>query len=299
MFRWIAVAAVGAVACGHEASAPLLARDDTIPVLRPPASGLLYRTSESVTLTDPDGTGRRGLKLAFAGADLHPSSGPVVSPDGSLLAFVAPYVTPNGRASVFVADTTGIVPRFSYHACSRTAVATSWAVSIAWARAGRRLAFLCESPFGANLVIYDYTIDRQYYNIAIAPLTNSLAWSPNGRWLLVGSQIYDTAATLSATLQLPIGLTGLGWSPNNGVMVGPAGECGTGVYLTRPYAGAPLVHLLDSPYRFAEFSPDGKKLLAITSVCSVLDTSTAVILDAAKLTVERSIVGATWATWRP
>jgi len=270
-------------------------------------------------LAGPDGSNPRRVPLVLnvgPGQDtvLTPSSGPVFSPDGQLMAFLAASHDFNSylQMKVYIADTTGRVLRApSYPTCiypHAPVIAYPWTSSVGWARQGRWLAFVCNYPGGAwhTLILYDDS-DSLKLQLQTPARPGAESWSPDGKWILDGSTLVtiDKRVTSVSINQNPLGgtspsgFTGLGWSLDSRLIVGPTGDCGTGVYLMWPVSGAPLQPVLGAPYRSVEFSPDGKKLLAMASTCSAADVPTVTVLDRATLKPDFSIRGAVWATWRP
>jgi hypothetical protein len=304
--RWIVLVLFALLACS-ETTGP-------IPPAAPagqPARGLLYvlpalgDSVGPVYLADANGSNPRQLQWRDAGAQipgpLMPLSGPVFSPDGSRLTFVAigiNYTLSPSRVPWLATISDSSARQLG---CTRQTFYSRWAPALGFSPDGSMLAYNCARPTYPPLTVIDTGWTKPPQEIP-APQDHlpmgAVAWSPDGKWILNGDLLERTDSTI-VQLFMPLGMIGLGWAPNGWIIVGPASLCGTGVYWMPPEPGAKVVKLLDAPYRYAAFSPDSKKLLALTSVCSPTDRPEARLLDRATLAVEWSMPGATWATWRP
>lgn len=132
--------------------------------------GLLFDAGGQIYVQNPDGSGRVALTNGSTF-----DSNPVVSPDGTRVAFYSAANLPNPRASVVVIDADGSRPR---------TVATDVVPLsvVAWSPDGRQVAFTRAAPGSPNGEIDVVGADGANLR-ALVPIGVDPVWSPDGQSL--------------------------------------------------------------------------------------------------------------------
>ena len=308
MLRVIAVLAVAfALACSDHELGP------GRPV--PPPRGLLYAVPDTpgvvIRLAGPDGAVLNSVQLGDTlYRAIQPLLGPVVSPDGEMLAVTARAQIPSAGNTffrrIFLARMSGTVTSARQTWDSDVEPGTRPSVDSArvslplprfdWSPGGAAFAVQYEKGDGFGLSFSD-PVSGHIGNGFLHTYPDRfgvVAWSPDTAWVLDGNWLLDTRHQYAHAWTLPDSLVGVGWTPDGRVLA--TRGCNAGVWSWRMGASTAEA-FLPPPYWYASVSFDGTRILALTDDCA--GQRSAMMLDAHTQGVLWSAARATWAAWRP